>query len=175
MKLYFRLRNTRGTKTMKKHIGTKVYSMLLIILLVVMGYGAITILGIRQMKDSIANLSDFYMQLQVQNEIVTRNSGEARINGNLIVLTPDEAKATAAAKQIITYATTIGDTFKEMEILCVRKCKDEELSQALKDYEKQMSNFEENVMSLASQYLAGDLAGASKTNEKTESLATALQ
>lgn len=56
--------------------------------------------GILDARKAVQLISDTYMQLLVQNEVVTRNVTESRLYGNLIVLTPDEQTASGIAGNV---------------------------------------------------------------------------
>lgn len=86
---------------MRKHISIKVYSMLVVLLAIFLVYAYFSSRGILNAKDAVTQISDTYMQLLVQNEIVTKNVTESRLYGNLIVLTPDEKTASGIAKMLL--------------------------------------------------------------------------
>ncbi len=159
---------------MKKHIGTKVYPMLAFILIVVVAYGTLTNLGLADAKHSMQEIADTYMQMQVENEKVTRNIGEIRTYGNIIVLSPDTNTATTTAKKVSSTIKDMDTAIKQMEAL-TRKIKDEELSAELEAYKVILSSLEQNITSVASQFLGGHKAGAELTNSQMPSIVVKVQ
>lgn len=55
-------------------IGAKLYSQLILLVVLFIAYNVIATLGMNQAKDSIENLSSTYMQLQSENEDISRLS-----------------------------------------------------------------------------------------------------
>ena len=56
-----------------KSIATKIYPLLACIFVFVIAFGAITNLEFRTMKEVVRELAEDYLELEVQNEIVSRN------------------------------------------------------------------------------------------------------
>ena len=86
---------------MRKHISVKVYSMLTVLLAIFLVYAYFASRGILNAKDAVTQISDVYMELLVQNEIVTKNVTESRLYGNLIVLSLSEESSTRLANSVI--------------------------------------------------------------------------
>lgn len=159
---------------MKKHISTKVYSMLAVLLLVFLVNVFFSSRGTLNAKNAVQLISDTYMQLLVQNEVVTKNVTESRLYGNLIVLTPDEQTASGIAGSVSSLLDAIDAAFASMEELC-GGLGNAELTQALQEYKDQYDPLKENISQVASLYKAGDKAGAVAMNAQMRDIVVALQ
>lgn len=159
---------------MRRHIGTKVYSMLAVLLVIFLVNAFFSSRGTLNARNAVQLISDTYMQLLIQNEIVTKNVTESRLYGNLIVLTPDEQTAAGIAGSVSTILDSIDAAFTAMDDLCAG-LNNAELTQALQEYKNQYAPLKENIGKVASLYQAGDKAGAVAENAKMRDIVMALQ
>lgn len=159
---------------MRKHISIKVYSMLAVLLAIFLVYAYFSSRGLLNAKDAVTQISDTYMQLLVQNEIVTRNVTESRLYGNLIVLTPDEKTASGIAGNVSGIMQSIDAAFLKMEELCAN-VDDTQLQRTLQEYKSQYIPLEENITQVASLYQAGDKQGAVAMNAQMREIVTVMQ
>ena len=81
-------------------IGTKLYSVLGILIISFVVYSVLAALGLNQAKNVIGELSESYMEMQMHNETVSKNVAEIRLYSNLIIMLPDEASATQMAGMV---------------------------------------------------------------------------
>lgn len=130
--------------------------------------------GTLNARNAVQLISDTYMQLLIQNEIVTKNVTESRLYGNLIVLTPDEQTAAGIAGSVSPILDSIDAAFAAMDDLCAG-LNNAELTQALQEYKNQYAPLKENIGKVASLYQAGDKAGAVAENAKMRDIVMALQ
>ena len=159
---------------MRKHISTKVYSMLAVLLLIFLVNAYFSSRGTLNAKNAVQLISETYMQLLVQNDGVTKNVTESRLYGNLIVLTPDEQTATGIAGSVPNVLAAIDAAFASMEELC-DKLGNAELTQALQEYKSQYDPLKDNINQVANLYKAGDTAGAVAMNAQMRDIVIALQ
>lgn len=159
---------------MRKHISIKVYSMLVVLLAIFLVYAYFSSRGILNAKDAVTQISDTYMQLLVQNEIVTKNVTESRLYGNLIVLTPDEKTASGIAKNVTGIMQSIDTAFLKMEELCAN-VDNAQLQRTLQEYKSQYIPLEENITQVASSYQEGNKEGAVALNAQMRDIVTAMQ
>lgn len=159
---------------MRKHISIKVYSMLAVLLAIFLVYAYFSSKGLLNAKDAVTQISDTYMQLLVQNEIVTRNVTESRLYGNLIVLTPDEKTASGIAGNVSGIMQSIDAAFLKMEELCAN-VDNTQLQRTLQEYKSQYIPLEENITQVASLYQAGDRQGAVAMNAQMREIVTVMQ
>ena len=61
---------------MRKSIGARMYIMLALLLVLFVGYSFLSTLGLNRAKKSITSLENTYMEMQVHNEIVSKNVAE---------------------------------------------------------------------------------------------------
>ncbi|MDE6365678.1 MAG: methyl-accepting chemotaxis protein [Lachnospiraceae bacterium] len=159
---------------MTKHIGTKVYSMLAVLLVIFLVNSYFSSRGTLNARNAVQIISNTYMELLVQNEVVTKNLTESRLYGNLIVLTPDEQTARGISGSVSGILESIDSAFAVMEGLCA-ELNNTELTQALQEYENQYGQLRENISQVASLYQAGDKAGSVAMNAQMREIVTALQ
>lgn len=159
---------------MRKHIGTKVYSMLAVLLVIFLGNAYFASRGTLNARNAVQIISSTYMALLTQNEIVTKNVTESRLYGNLIVLTPDEQTAAGISNSVPALLEAIDDAFAVMGDLCAG-LNNADLTRALEEYKKQYGFLKENISQVASLYKAGDKAGAVAVNAQMRDIVITLQ
>ena len=159
---------------MRKHIGTKVYSMLAVLLVILLGNAYFASRGTLNARNAVQIISSTYMELLTQNEIVTKNVTESRLYGNLIVLTPDEQTAAGISNSVPALLEAIDDAFAVMGDLCAG-LNNADLTRALEEYKKQYGFLKENISQVASLYKAGDKAGAVAVNAQMRDIVITLQ
>ncbi len=159
---------------MRKHISIKIYSMLTVLLAVFLVNTYFSSRGILDAKDAVIQISDTYMQLLAQNEIVTKNVGESRLYGNLIVLSLSEESSTRLANTVSDVLDPIDAAFAKMEKLCA-ELNNAELTRALQEYKNQFAPLEKNIKQIASLYLAGDKESAIASNAQMREIVLAMQ
>ena len=144
---------------MRKSLGVKVYSMLIILVIAFMGYNLIANLGLNESKNSISNLSNIYLKMQGDNEIVSKYVAEIRLYSNLINLYPREENRMIMAGEVQGFVDIIDEAFAEMKELA-EATNNTELIDSLKIYRESTQDLEDNVLNTANLKLAGDPEGA---------------
>ncbi|MBQ9122072.1 MAG: methyl-accepting chemotaxis protein [Lachnospiraceae bacterium] len=163
---------TKNISSMKS-IASKIYPLFAIIFVMVFAFGGITNLGLKAMKGVVQNLSEEYLELQVQNEIVSRNVAEGRLYNNLMVLMNNE-NSTAMAGLVPGITGAINDAMANMKNICERLGEDE-LTEALALYDAELVKVVANIDAVASCYLAGDIMGAVTENGKLRDTVMVMQ
>lgn len=130
--------------------------------------------GTLNARNAVQLISDTYMELLVQNEVVTRNVTESRLYGNLIVLTPDEQTASVIADNVPSLIEAIDGAFTSMEELCAG-ADNPELTQSLAEYQNQYETLRETITQIAELYKAGDKEGAGAMNARMRGIVTQMQ
>ena len=164
----------RNTNRKGLSIGLKVYTMLAILIFSFVGYNILANLGLNEAKTSIRNLTNVYLELQKENETVSKNVAEVRLYSNLIVMTLDEASAKQMAQTVPTLVTTINSSMKRMSVI-VERLGDEQLMNTLSNYEEKVYRLGKNITSTADSYLAGDKNSAIASNNEVSAIVTELQ
>ena len=159
---------------MKKSIGTRVYIALFILTVTFIGYNLIANMGLNQAKQSIDNLSSTYMELQVQNEVITKNVAEIRLYSNLIVLYKDEASAKQIAGLVQGVVDTI-DAAVDTMMTTAETTGNEELVSCLKSYKTQIKILESNILATANAYISGNKSLAEREQQKMRSIVMVFQ
>lgn len=159
---------------MRKSIGMRMYLMLGTLLVLFMGYNLISNAGLNEAKNAIEELQNTYMQMQVDNEIVSKNVAEIRLYSNLMVLTEDEISKQAMAGQVQGFVDTINVALEEMVALA-RGVDDLKLQEILGKYEEQTHALENNIVSTANAVLAKNYSQARQNNALMRDIVTVLQ
>lgn len=160
---------------MKKSIGTRMYSMLIILMVMFIGYNVLSNLGLNEAKRAIENLESSYMKMQEYNETVSKNVGEIRLYSNLMVLESNTATKKSYAGMIQGIVDTINDSLNTIEELAIQT-ENQELLASLELYKSQTLVLEENILSSARAVIASDYATAvSRNAEMTEVVALLLE
>ena len=155
-------------------IGTKVYSLLAVLILSFIVYNILANLGLNEAKNSIRNLTNVYLELQKENEVVSKNVAEVRLYSNLIVLTPDENTAKQVTQQVPTLVETINASLTKMHAIA-QELGNEELMNALMVYEEKTYMLEQNISNTVEFYLNGDKPSAVGSNNAMRSIVIELQ
>ncbi len=155
-------------------ISTKIYSMLGILIISFVVYSFMATLGLNQAKDVIEELADTYLDMQTQNETVSKNIAEIRLYSNLMVMMPDQTSAGAMADMIPGYMETINASVEAMKTESA-KIGNKELSGHLNAYEKLIVELETNIDTTVSLFKSGDKAGAAASNTAMRDIVTRLQ
>ena len=155
-------------------IGIKVYAMLGILIISFVVYNLIANMGLDQAKDAIENLSNTYMKMQEYNETVSKNTAEARLYSNLIMLLPDQTSADQMAVLVLDFLPAIEEAIGQMEELA-KQVGNQELIEALDTYHAQMLLLEENINNTSAAHLAGNKAGVAASNGELRGIVTVLQ
>ena len=144
---------------MKKSLGAKVYSMLILLVVAFMAYNLIANTGLNESKNSISNLSNIYLKMQGDNEVVSKYVAEIRLYSNLINLYPQESNRMTMAGEVQGFVDIIDAAFEEMQELA-EDTNNVELIDSLKVYRASTQDLEDNVLNTANCKLAGDAEGA---------------
>ena len=162
----------KGTKGLS--IGVKVYAMLGILIISFVVYNLLANAGLSEAKRSIENLSKTYLEMQKENEVVSKNVAEIRLYSNLIVMMPDANSATQMAGLVPGFVETIDKSLAAMHQQA-ESLGNEALLNALVVYEEKTHALEENITTTANSFLAGDKAAAVASNGKMRDIVIELQ
>ena len=155
-------------------IGVKIYSMLVILIVSFVVYNILANMGLNEAKQSIRDLSNVYLEMQKENEVVSKNVAEIRLYSNMMVMMPDENSAKQMAALIPDFITTIDEAMAAMHQQA-ESLGDEELLAALVVYENKTHVLEENITTTANAFLAGKKADAVLSNNQMRAIVTELQ
>ncbi len=159
---------------MRKHIGTKIISMLA--LLVVL-YVVTIIVSDYSGQRSISGLKmvgNNYLALQRECTALTKATEECKLYGNLIVMMDDAETAENIAHSMSDVIGEIDASMTEMDAL-VAACNDTELASLLDTYKAELETLKGIAAEVAEKYLAGDPAGAAAASDGIYAQSTALQ
>lgn len=155
-------------------IGAKVYGLLAILIISFVVYNMLANMGLNEAKTSIRSLTNVYLEMQKENEIVSKNVAEIRLYSNLIVMMTDENSAKQMAALVPDFIATIDQSLAAMHTHA-ETIGNEELLKALETYEHKTHVLEENITTTTNAFLAGDKSSAVLSNNQMRAIVTELQ
>ena len=155
-------------------IGAKVYSLLAILILSFVAYNILANIGLNEAKVSIRSLTNVYLEMQKENEVVSKNVAEIRLYSNLMVMRADEGTAAVMAKSVPTLIATIDEALSTMHTHA-ESLGNEELLNALNVYEHKTHVLEENITATCNAILTGNKSDAVLNNNQMRTIVTELQ
>lgn len=155
-------------------IGAKVYSMLAILIAAFMVYNVLANMGLNEAKTAIEDLSKTYLEMQKENEVVSKNVAEVRLYSNMIVMMPDENSAKQMAGLVPDLIATIDGALSAMHAQA-ESLGNQALLDALVIYEDKTHVLEQNITTTANAFLAGDKAAAVASNGQMRNIVMELQ
>ncbi len=169
--------NSANEKRMRKRgksIGAKVNTLLIILLVALIGYSVLTNVGLQNAKQSIDNLSEYYIELQACNEIISGNVAMLRMNSNIMALSTNYSMAEGMATKITEINTETNLTLHEMKAL-VEELGNEELLSAFEKYDTRVRELEKYVMLVSDAFTLRDSRTASSQNTQVTNMATTVE
>ena len=155
-------------------IGAKVYSMLFVLIASFIFYNVVVNQGINEAKAAIRSLTNVYLEMQKENEVVSKNVAEIRLYSNLMVLMDDEATAKQLANSVPDFMALVDEALLAMHAQA-EGLGDQALLDALVIYEEKTHVLEENIKTTANAILAGDKAAATASNNQMRAIVTEVQ
>jgi len=155
-------------------ISNKIYSVLGILIISFVVYSFIATMGLNQSKDVIEELADTYLDMQTQNEIVSKDIAEVRLYSNLIIMMPDQTSANAMADLVPGFIEEIDKSVAVM-VVEADKIGNAELSGHLNKYQSLINELEENINNTITLFKSGDRAGAAASNTAMRDIVMRLQ
>ena len=155
-------------------IGVKVYSLLIVLILSFVGYNILANIGLNEAKTSIRSLTNVYLEMQKENEIVTKNVGEIRLCSYQMIVTSDENTVKDLVQSVSEYNAIIDEALVKMRAHA-EALENENLLSALEVYEHKTHVLEENILGTADFILAGDKTSAVLSNNQMRSIVSELQ
>lgn len=160
---------------MRKHIGVKIISMLVLLTIVFMIEAILNGYALEQSLGALKRMSGTYLELEEGNSVLSKKIEECKLYGNLIIMMDDKTTATNIAKDVSTVNETINSTFAAMEEICANGGCSSELLAALQEYDAAAQGMEAIVTETADSFLAGDAAGAAKAGAGIYECAAGVQ
>lgn len=158
---------------MRKHIGTKVISMLALLIVLFVATIIVSTYSGQRSITVLKTIGNNYLTLQQKSTSLTKVVAESRLYGNLIVMTPDETAAGQMAAYMPDMNAAIDGLIAQMESL-VAECGDSELTAAFEAYKAELQNFKVMTTEIADKFLAGDMASAAAARDTSYDRATAV-
>lgn len=159
---------------MRKHIGTKVISMLALLVVLFVLTIIVTDYSGQRSITVLKTIGNNYLALQRESTALTKATEECKLYGNLIVMMDDAETATNIAHSMTEVIGEIDAAVAEMEALAAA-CNDAELTAVLESYKTELEALKAIAQEIAEKYLAGDMAGASAASDGIYERSTAIQ
>ena len=155
-------------------IGFKVYSMLAVLILSFVGYNILANMGLNEAKASIRSLTNVYLEMQKENEVVTKNVAELRLYSNIMVMSTDEALVKSMVDEIPGIIAVLDEALVAMRTQ-VETVGDDALLRAFENYEHKAKLLEENITGTAEAIVAGKKGDATLGNNQMRAIVSELQ
>ncbi len=159
---------------MRKSIGAKIYPFLIIILVMICAYGYITITGLTETQANLEVISEDYLALLTQNELVTRNVAEGRLYANNIVNAKSKTLISDLANTMPTYVDAANAALGKMNTRCL-SLKEKDLTAAFAGYQTAVLDIQENMTKISENALAGKTDEVTKLNAELQELCVVMQ
>lgn len=148
---------------MKKHIGTKVISMLLILLILYIVTAAFSQYAMRSSQSGMEQLSNVYMQLQAENATLVKMVGEEKLYSNIIMVQETKEAIAKVADNMTNIYADINVSTAKMQELCAQTNQNE-LMLAMDEYVETLRELEEVGGKVITTFLEGEIASARAAN-----------
>ena len=144
---------------MKKHIGTKIFAMVAILLVIFLVNGFISTSAIDGAKKSLNRMSDVYLKMEQNNTDLASAIETCKLYSNLIAMTDDKDTATSIAQNGIPENNGILEGAIENMSSLAEQIGNQDLIDTLKAYETEITKLQDISNSVAETYLSGDEDG----------------
>ena len=122
---------------MRKHIGTKVVTLIALLMVLFVVSATLSGFSAKQTLASLTEVGNYYLAVEEENTNMATIVGEIRLYSNIMALTQDDTTLTAIAKQVAPPVIENMDaTFTRMEEL-LAEMNDEDLEEALIAYKEE--------------------------------------
>ena len=159
---------------MRKHIGTKIISMLALLVVLYVVKIIVSDYSVQRSISGLKMVGNNYLALQRECTALTKATEECKLYGNLIVMMDDAETAENIAHSMSDVIGEIDASMTEMDAL-VAACNDTELASLLDTYKAELETLKGIAAEVAEKYLAGDPAGAAAASDGIYAQSTALQ
>lgn len=149
---------------MRKHIGTKIITMLVVLIAIFVMNSILSGLSSVHSQGAITKMANTYMKLEETNTALVKSIEECKLYGNLIIMMDDKETATNIAHSVGDTITAIDTNLAAMKEICAADG-NTELQESLESYEAEIKNLETITTRVSECFLAGDLQGAQDAND----------
>lgn len=144
---------------MRKHIGTRIISMLVLLLVVFLINMVLNTMATTRWEELVKNLSGTYTKLLTEEGTLTKASEECKLYANLIVMMDDKETAKNIAGSVPDITNTVNTTLESMKGLVAQE-ENDEMAAALDEYAVELQKLCDITTQIADAYLSGDEDGA---------------
>lgn len=144
---------------MRKHIGTKVISMLIVLVAIFIVNALLNSFSTSQSQDALQTIAETYMQIQESNGALGKAVEDCKLYGNLIIIKEDESAMKDIENSVSELNDTIDTSFETMKNLCAEAGNDE-LVELLEGYDEETEKLQELISQIVEASLDGDKAKA---------------
>ena len=144
---------------MRKHIGTKVISMLIVLVAIFIVNALLNSFSTSQSQDALQTIAETYMQIQESNGALGKAVEDCKLYGNLIIIKEDESAMKDIENSVAELNDTIDTSFETMKNLCAEAGNDE-LVELLEGYDEETEKLQELISQIVEASLDGDKAKA---------------
>ena len=159
---------------MRKHIGTKVVTLIALLMVLFVVSATLSGFSAKQTLASLTEVGNYYLAVEEENTNMATIVGEIRLYSNIMALTQDDTTLTAIAKQVAPPVIENMDaTFTRMEEL-LAEMNDEDLEEALIAYKEECLKLEENFSAMMDAALSGSREKVVTLNGNTQGIVSGV-
>ena len=159
---------------MRKHIGTKVVTLIALLMVLFVVSATLSGFSAKQTLASLTEVGNYYLAVEEENTNMATIVGEIRLYSNIMALTQDDTTLTAIAKQVAPPVIENMDaTFMRMEEL-LAEMNDEDLEEALIAYKEECLKLEENFSAMMDAALSGSREKVVTLNGNTQGIVSGV-
>ena len=159
---------------MRKSIGAKVYVLLTILLVALLGYSFLSVSGLRNAKTSIDNLAEKYLEMEAYNEVISKNVALLRMHSCNMALSQYNTEAEAMSAIVQELVDETNGALDEL-LLVTQELGNVELTDALESYNRSVREIGKYVIKVLDQYVDGNSSEARKFDRMISQMATSLE
>ena len=159
---------------MRKHIGTKVVTLIALLMVLFVVSATLSGFSAKQTLASLTEVGNYYLAVEEENTNMATIVGEIRLYSNIMALTQDDTTLTAIAKQVAPPVIENMDaTFTRMEE-SLAEMNDEDLEEALIAYKEECLKLEENFSAMMDAALSGSREKVVTLNGNTQGIVSGV-
>lgn len=144
---------------MRKKIGIKLLTIVLLLTIVFIAATAINSYSVGHLSKSAQTISDYYLKLESYGNTLVKYSQNCKLYTNLIVLSTNEATSKSVADSMSTTVNRLDITKTAVLALC-KKTENEDLLKTYQEYYNSLTKLQEKALEVANCYNSGDNEGA---------------
>ena len=159
---------------MRKHIGTKVITLVVLLIVLFLITSILSGFSAKQTLGSLTTVGNVYLAIEEENTSMATTVGDVRLYSNLLSMIPDEKSFVGIANQAAPpVIAKMDSTFANLEEL-IAKTNDVALQEALTDYKEECNKLKENFQLIIEAAQSGDRQKVVSLNGNTQGIVSGV-